>query len=71
MTTLDTPLHVRFNGSSAELTLESLSLRRDSSDEAVRTKLARAYGRKPADFAQYVVVREENAVIVRPVAFYG
>lgn len=71
MTMLDTPLHVRFSGTSTELTLEGLGLRRDSSDEAVRSKLARAYGRKPADFAEYVIVREEDAVIVRPVAFYG
>jgi hypothetical protein len=66
-----TRLHVRFAGRSEELDLAVLDLRPDASDAELRTALAQRYGCAAADLDEYVVVREPQAIIVRPVAIYG
>jgi hypothetical protein len=72
MTTLDTTrLHVRFEGRSDELDLQSLQLTSEISDAELRAALARHYDCKPDVLDGYLVVREPQAIIVRPVAFYG
>jgi hypothetical protein len=72
MLTLETPtLHVRFAGRSEELELAALDLTPDVSDGELLQALARRYGAPPAVLTEYVVVREPQAIIVRPIAFYG
>ena len=66
-----TRLHVRFAGRSEELDLAALDLRPDASDAELRTALARRYSCAAADLDEYVVVREPQAIIVRPIAIYG
>jgi hypothetical protein len=64
-------LHVRFNGRSEELDLDTLGLRPGANDAELRSALARRYD-CPADaLDEYVVVREPQAIVVRPVAVYG
>lgn len=69
----DTPirLHVRFNGRSEELTPTELGLQPAMTDAELRTALARRYDCALADLKDYVIVREQQAIIVRPVAIYG
>ena len=70
--TIDTmQLHVRFNGRSEDLDLDALGLLRDADDTALRAALARRYDCAADDLADYVIVREAQAIIVRPVAYYG
>lgn len=64
-------LHVRFNGRSEDLDLETLGLHSAASDAELRAALASRYDCPVDDFTDYVIVREPQAVIVRPVAFYG
>lgn len=71
LNTITMPLHVRFNGRSEELDLAELELHPEASDTDIRAALARRYGRAAAELAEYVIVREPQAIIVRPVAFYG
>lgn len=64
-------LHVRFNGRSEDLDLAALGLEPGASDAALCAALARRYDCASADLADYVVVREPLAIIVRPIALYG
>ena len=64
-------LHVRFNGHSEDLDLSTLGLPHDANDTSLRAALARRYDCAAEDLAQYVIVREPQAIIVRPAAFYG
>ncbi|HEU5098212.1 MAG TPA: hypothetical protein VFU22_04300 [Roseiflexaceae bacterium] len=66
-----TRLHVRFNGRSEDLALDTLGLGCDAGDNELRAALARRYD-CPADALDgYVIVRGPQAIIVRPVAIYG
>jgi hypothetical protein len=65
------PLHIRFNGRSEDLDLAALELGHDASDTDLRVALARRYDCTIDDFANYVIAREPQAIIVRPIAFYG
>jgi hypothetical protein len=72
MLTLETTrLHVRFAGRSEELELAALELNGDATDAELRAALARRYDCAIVDFDEYVVVREPQAIIVRPIAIYG
>ncbi len=64
-------LHVRFNGQSEELELGALGLHANPSDAELRVALARRYDCSEAVLKEYVIVREAQAIIVRPIAFYG
>ena len=64
-------LHVRFNGRSEDLDLDTLGLGHDASDAALRAALARRYECPAGALDEYVIIREPQAIIVRPVAFYG
>jgi len=64
-------LHVRFNGHSEDLDLDALGLLHDADDATLRAALARRYDCAAGDLAEYAIVREPQAIIVRPVAFYG
>ena len=65
------PLHIRFNGRSEDLDLATLELGPNPSDAELRVALARRYDCATDDFASYVIAREPQAIIVRPIAFYG
>jgi hypothetical protein len=71
LTTETMQLHVRFNGRSEDLDLGALGLPRDADDATLRAALARRYDCAAGDLAEYVIVREAQAIIVRPVAYYG
>ena len=71
LTTETMRLHVRFNGRSEDLDLEMLGLSQDAGDAELRTALARRYDCAVEDLAGYVIAREPQAIIVRPIAFYG
>jgi hypothetical protein len=71
ITTGTVRLHVRFNGRSEDLDLETLGLGRDAGDAELRDALARRYDCPVDDLASYAIVREPQAIIVRPIAFYG
>lgn len=64
-------LHVRFEGRSEDLALAALGLAPDAGDAELLAALARRYVRPAAALHGYVVVREPQAIIVRPEAFYG
>jgi len=64
-------LHVRFNGRSEDLDLATLALGHDASDTELRAALARRYDCAIGAMASYVIAREPQAIIVRPIAFYG
>ena len=66
-----TLLHVRFAGRSEELDLAAVGLSPEATDGELRAALARRYDCAVADLADYVIVREPQAIIVRPVAIYG
>jgi hypothetical protein len=71
LATETTRLHIRFNGRSEDLDLETLGLGRDAGDAELRAALARRYDCAVDDLASYVIAREPQAIIVRPIAFYG
>jgi hypothetical protein len=64
-------LHVRFDGRSEDMDLADLGLPANAGDAELRAALARRYERAPADLDEYVVTREPQAIIVRPIAYYG
>ncbi|HEU4324459.1 MAG TPA: hypothetical protein VFS21_15060 [Roseiflexaceae bacterium] len=67
----DTRLHVRFDGRSEELLLADLDLRADVDDATLWSALARRYQCPVSALEGYVIVRESQAIIIRPLAFYG
>ena len=71
LTTDTMQLHVRFNGRSEDLDLGALGLHYGADDDALRIALARRYDCAATDLAEYVIVREPQAIIVRPIAYYG
>ncbi len=64
-------MHVRFAGRSEDLDLVELNLGPQPSDEQICSTLAERYDSTVAVLKQYVIVREEQAIIVRPKAIYG
>ena len=64
-------LHVRFEGRSEDLDLDTLGLRYDTGDAELRAALARRYDRPADALDEYVIVREPQGIVVRPVAVYG
>lgn len=71
LTTESMRLHVRFNGRSEDLDLASLGLTANATDTQLIAALARHYDCAIADLASSVIIREPQAIIVRPIAFYG
>ena len=71
LTTDATVLHVRFDGRSEEFDLKAMNLGPDVTDAELRSALAQRYDCAVAELDGYVVVREPQAIIVRPMAFYG
>lgn len=64
-------VHVRFEGRSEDIDTATLRLAPTADDTELRAALAQRYDRKLSDLDAYVIVRESQAIIVRPVAFYG
>jgi hypothetical protein len=64
-------VHVRFDGRSEELTLAMLDLASNASDVQIRQALTSHFD-LPANYLDtHVIVRTNQAVIVRPEAMYG
>ena len=70
-TTDSTLLHVRFAGRSEDLDLADLELAPEATDRDLLAALAARYDCSVAELDDYVIVREPQAIIVRPVAIYG
>ena len=68
---LNRALHVRFDGRSEELTFARLHLTNDASDAQVKQAVTGHFDLPRDYFDDYVVVRTQNAVILRPEALYG
>jgi hypothetical protein len=64
-------LHVRFDGRSEDLDLHTLGLGLNASDAELRAALARRYDRPADALDEYVIAREPQGIVVRPVAVYG
>jgi hypothetical protein len=64
-------VHVRFEGRSEELTLDTLNLTAQSTDTQIKRAVAHYFERSPDYFNSFVVVRNSQAIIVRPEAIYG
>jgi len=68
---LNQAVHVRFDGRSEELTLAMLDLASNASDVQIRQALTSHFD-LPANYLDtHVIVRTNQAVIVRPEAMYG
>ena len=64
-------VHVRFEGRSEELSLAKLNLASPATDTQVKRALATYFERTSSYFDNFVVVRNSQAIIVRPEAIYG
>lgn len=64
-------VHVRAMGRSTELQLASLGLREEATDSQVKEAVARALNLPATSLANHVLVRTNQAIIVRPEAIYG
>lgn len=64
-------LHVRLNGHSHTYELSELGLCCDVCEQELRQVLAQLHDLAPEQLEDYVIVREKQAIIVRPVALYG
>ena len=64
-------LHVRFAGRSEEFDIAELDLSPEASDIDLRAALAKRYDCGIWDFDGYVIVRDVQAIIVRPIAIHG
>lgn len=68
---LNCALHVRFDGRSEELTFAQLDLGSDASDTQIKQAVSGHFDLPLDHFDDYVIVRTQNAVILRPEALYG
>ena len=64
-------IHVRFDGRSEELSLAMLHLQSNASDIQVKWAVANHFDLPAHYLNDYVVVRNNQAIIVRPEAIYG
>ena len=64
-------VHVRFNGRSEELTMATLHLTNCASDSQIKQALTRYFDLPASTFEYHVIVRTNQAIIVRPEAIYG
>ena len=64
-------VHVRFDGRSEELTLVVLGLNSDATDAQIKHAVVRHFDLPAGHLDTYVIVRTDQAIIVRPEAIYG
>lgn len=65
-------LHVRTQGNSEDVEMEPLGLSAESTDKAIRDRLARYYDKANGSFDRHVIDRQEGGdMVVRPEAVYG
>lgn len=64
-------LHVRFEGRSEEFSLAALNLSHQATDEQIKQAVATHFDRPARTFEDYVIVRNSEAIILRPEAIYG
>jgi hypothetical protein len=64
-------VHVRFDGRSEELTLAALNLASNASDIQIRQALTSHFDLPASYLDTHVIVRTNQAIIVRPEAIYG
>lgn len=64
-------VHIRVEGRSVELPLATLDLRDDATDSQLRVAVCRQLDLPSAALAGHVIVRTNQAIIIRPEAIYG
>ena len=64
-------LHLRIEGHSEELLLSELGLSLAASDSQIKAAVARHLERSSDSLDDYVVVRHDQTIVVRPEAIYG
>jgi hypothetical protein len=64
-------VHLRVNGRSDELTLDTLGLPANATDAQIKVAVARYLDLPATELADHVIVRTSQAIIVRPEAIYG
>ncbi|HEV2660931.1 MAG TPA: hypothetical protein VGU68_10035 [Ktedonobacteraceae bacterium] len=64
-------LHIRFDGRSEEITFAQLHLESDASDAQIKQAVSGHFDLPREHFDDHVIVRTQNAVILRPEALYG
>ena len=64
-------VHVRFDGRSEELTLAVLDLNDTATDAQIRRAIASHFDLPTQALDNHVIVRTNQAIIVRPEAIYG
>ena len=64
-------VHVRFDGRSEELTLVVLGLNSDATDVQIKRAVVRHFDLPASHLDMHVIVRTDQAIIVRPEAIYG
>lgn len=64
-------VHVRIDGRSEELTLAMLDLNDNATNEQIKQAIASHFDLPAQALATHVVVRTNQAIIVRPEAIYG
>ncbi len=64
-------VHVRFDGRSEELTLAVLDLNDTATDAQIRQAIASHFDLSTQALDNHVIVRTNQAIIVRPEAIYG
>lgn len=68
---LNRALHVRYDGRSEELAFAQLHLESNASDTQIKQAVTSHFDLPRGHFDNYVIVRTQNAVILRPEALYG
>jgi hypothetical protein len=64
-------VHIRFHGRSEELTLAMLHLTSHATDAQIKQAIAHHFDLPAHSLHDHVVVRNSQAIIVRPEAIYG
>lgn len=64
-------VHIRVAGRSEEVTLAKLGLQADATDAQLKKAAARYLDLPAARLADHVIVRNSQAIIIRPEAVYG
>ncbi|MBV9713255.1 MAG: hypothetical protein JO011_20320 [Ktedonobacteraceae bacterium] len=68
---MDRTIHVRFDGRSEEMSFAQLNLGSDASNTQIKRSVANYFDLPSRSFDEHVIVRTDNAIILRPEAIYG
>jgi len=68
---LNKTVHIRFDGRSEELTLAVLGLDSNATDAQIKRAIVRHFDLPAGHLDMHVIIRTNQAIIVRPEAIYG